>query len=146
SAVPRNMLRAIGEVMVVDDQQGRRTKSFTDFTVQFATDAQFARWFADLDRVLNEAEDGNSFARDRLIAAGANLRALLVLLDPKNRNGSPRHIENRKRITYQDVRILLEDEFPRMVDTRRVSAVRRARSRAAQLLRPEKSRGTEFGR
>jgi hypothetical protein len=125
SAVPRNMLRAIGEVML-DDVRERRTKSFTEFTLQFTRDAQFARWFADLDRVLNEAEAGNAFARDRLIASGANLRALVVFLDPKDRNDSPRHIENRSRIAHQEVRTLLEAEFPALVDTPRAPAVRGA--------------------
>jgi hypothetical protein len=129
SAVPRNMLRAIGEVMV-DDARERRTKSFTEFTLQFTRDAQFARWFADLDRVMNEAEDGNGFARDRLIAAGANLRALVVFLDTKNRNDSPRHIENRRRITHQNVRALLEREFASLVDTPRTGSELGLRSSA----------------
>ncbi len=123
SAVPRNMLRAIGEVMV-DDVAERRTKSFTGFSLQYSRDPQFARWFADLDRVLNAAEDGDSFARDRLIAAGANLRALVVTLDPKNRNDSPRHIENRRRIAHLEVRAELEREFPALIDTPRPAAVR----------------------
>jgi hypothetical protein len=127
SAVPRNMLRAIGEVMV-DDVAERRTKSFTDFALQYSSDPQFARWFADLDRVLNAAEDGDGFARDRLIAAGANLRALVVTLDPKNRNDSPRHIENRRRIAHPEVRAELEREFPGLVDTPRPAAARQQAS------------------
>jgi len=104
---------------MVDDVAERRTKNFTDFALQYSRDPQFARWFADLDRALNAAEDGDGFARDRLIAAGANLRALVVALDPKNRNDSPRHIENRRRITHPEVRAELEREFPGLIDTRR---------------------------
>jgi hypothetical protein len=118
SAVPRNMLRAVGEVMV-DDRQERRTRSFTEFAVAFERDAQFARWFSELDRMLSEAEEGGTFARDRLIAAGANLRAFVVFLDPKNRNESPRHIENRSRLAHPEVRRQLESEFPELVDTPR---------------------------
>jgi hypothetical protein len=131
SAVPRNMLRAIGEVMV-DNVAERRTKSFTDFSLEYCRDPQFARWFADLDRVLNAAEGGDGFARDRLIAAGANLRALVVTLDPKDRTASNRHIENRQRIMHPEVRAELEHEFPHLIDTPRPAAVRQPGSGAGQ--------------
>jgi hypothetical protein len=131
SAVPRNMLRAIGEVMV-DDVRERRVKSFTDFTLEYSREPQFARWFTDLDRVLNAAEDGDSFAKDRLIAAGANLRALVVTLDPKNRTDSSRHIENRRRIAHPEVRAALDREFPGLIDTPRPAAARQQASRLGQ--------------
>lgn len=115
SRVPRNMLRAIGEAMV-DDSGERRTKEFTQFVLLFEKDDQFARWFRELDVMLLRAEQGNLFARDRLIAAGANLRALVVFLDPHNRANVPRHMENRKRIAHDQVRAALEEEFPQLLD------------------------------
>lgn len=115
SGVPRNMLRAIGEAMV-DDGGERRTKEFTQFVLSFEKDAQFARWFQELDAMLLGAEQGDLFARDRLIAAGANLRALVAFLDPDNKTNSPRHLENRWRITHPEIREQLEREFPGLVD------------------------------
>jgi hypothetical protein len=109
------MLRAIGEAMVDDDGE-RRTKEFTQFVLLFEKDAQFARWFGELDAMLLRAERGDPFACDRLIAAGANLRALVVFLDPRNTANTPRHMENRRRIAHAEVRAQLEREFPQLLD------------------------------
>jgi hypothetical protein len=80
SAVPRFMLRAIGEA-VTDPDEPRRPAEFTDFARRYDTDPQFRRWFAELDAFLRAA--GADLPRTRLIAAQANLRALMMFLDPK---------------------------------------------------------------
>jgi hypothetical protein len=86
SAVPRFMLRAIGEA-VTDPADPRRTMEFTDFVRRYGTDPQFRRWFAELDAFLRAA--GSGLRRTRLIAAQANLRALTLFLDPNGAMVTP---------------------------------------------------------
>ncbi len=83
SAIPRLMLAAIGEAMVAGD--GETVIEFTEFATRYVNDAQFSRWFGGLDDFLRRAKRGSSLSWDRLIIAGAELRALLGFLDPKGR-------------------------------------------------------------
>ena len=83
SAIPRLMLAAIGEAMAAED--GEKVLEFTEFATRYVNDAQFCRWFAGLDDFLRRAKPGASLSWDRLIIAGAELRALLGFLDPKAR-------------------------------------------------------------
>ena len=70
------MLTAIGEALTCEDDPPR-TKEFTAFLKEYGADRQFRRWFADLDKFLSEANPNNALQWDRLIAAEANLQALV---------------------------------------------------------------------
>lgn len=116
SLVPRRMMTAIGECMIVDGDGTERVRSFTDFCVKHETDPQFARWFRDLDDYLRQAnKQVDTFRWDRLIAAGANLRALVVELDGRRLLGSGHSLANLDRICHHEVRQQLEKEFSDLV-------------------------------
>jgi hypothetical protein len=83
SAIPRLMLAAVGEVMMAPD--GETVIGFTEFATRYVNDAQFNRWFTGIDEFLGRARPGDSLSWDRLIIAGAELRALIGFLDPKAR-------------------------------------------------------------
>jgi hypothetical protein len=83
SAVPRLMLTAVGEAMTASDHES--VIEFTEFVTNYVHDPQFARWFADLDQFLRRSRPGSPLSWDRVIVAGAELRALLGFLDPKGR-------------------------------------------------------------
>jgi hypothetical protein len=82
SAVPRFLLRAIGE-SVSDPEHPRRIMEFTDFVLRYGSDPQFRRWFAELDAFLRSASRQDDTRRQRVVATQANLRALLLELDPR---------------------------------------------------------------
>lgn len=114
SQVPRLMLTAAGESMI--GPGGDRPRRFTEFAVQHAEDAQFRRWFDDLDRCLAAASAGrDDLAWDRLIAAAANLRGLIRLLDPKGSLVPLRRIANLSLVRHAKVRDLLIKEFDDLV-------------------------------
>jgi hypothetical protein len=110
SQVPRLMLTAVGEAMIDDD--GTKPRRFTDFIVRFGTDEQFRRWFGDLDNFLGRACGGDNYAWDRLIAAGANLRAFVTFLDPKGSLVHRRAIVNLSLLAHSEVGRQLAQEFP----------------------------------
>ena len=80
SAVPRRLFTAMGEVSIVRQDGDDAVLEFSDFCVRYVNDQQFRRWFRELDEFLAAAGD-EPFRWDRLIAAGANLRILVRLLE-----------------------------------------------------------------
>lgn len=110
SSLPRHMLRAVGEAMSAD-VSGHHTKEFTQFLHAYANDVHFRRWFQELDTFLMEAGHDEGHRLDRLIAAGANLKAFIVYLDPKGRFGGRRSISNMDRITSAALGEKLRAEF-----------------------------------
>lgn len=113
SVVPRFMLRAIGEVCL--DPGTRRPLAFTEFCVRFEGDEQFRRWFRELDATLAAADSHPpSAALDRVVAAGANLRALVKFLDPKARLVTSRPAVNLD-LAREPARRALVAEFPDLV-------------------------------
>lgn len=110
SELPRFMLRAIGEA-VTDPKEPRKSTEFTEFVRRYEAEPQFRRWFAELDAFLRTA--GADLARSRLIAAQANLRALMLFLDPRGAMVTPhRWPRLLERLAADDpVRPLLEAEF-----------------------------------
>jgi len=114
SQVPRRMLTAIGEVMIAgagSEAEGERVRQFTDFVVTYGRDAQFRRWFQDLDGFLRRAEKREPFEWDRLIAVGANIRALIAHLDPKGAMVARRELSNLPLVIHEDLRDELKQEF-----------------------------------
>jgi hypothetical protein len=114
SSVPRKMFTAMGDVMISStDPPG--ILQFNEFCVKYETDAQFRRWFEDLDEFLLEADpEKDSFKWDRLIAAGANLRALDVELDTDRRITDEPRIVNLDRLAHAEMREILIREFPKL--------------------------------
>ena len=109
SALPRLMLTAIGEAMTATDRES--VLEFTDFARRYVTDEQFARWFADLDSFLRRAHPTEAYTWERLIIAGAELRALVEYLDPKGRMVPPRPFANLDQLTTPGMRDRIERDL-----------------------------------
>jgi hypothetical protein len=107
SGVPRLMLSAIGEGMT---SAGNVPVTFTEFLGKYADDTRFRRWFADLDSFLSEAHRNNGVYWDRLIAAGATLRMLIQLLEPRGDLVAYRDPANLELLVHPEVRVSLENE------------------------------------
>lgn len=117
SQVPRRMLTAMAECMLLDEEAQPRIRSFSQFCILYETDPQFARWFADLDLFLRRADArGDPLRWDRLIAAGANLRALVLELDGHRLLGTRRELSNLERLQHVNVAIQLQEELQGYVD------------------------------
>jgi hypothetical protein len=116
SAVPRRMFTAIGEVMLVprENPDAPEVIEFSDFCVRYVSDEQFRRWFADLDAFLQGVRD-DSFRLDRLILAGANLRALVAELDPRGYAGGRTRIANIDRIPHPQIAAAVAAQFPQLL-------------------------------
>ncbi len=130
TAIPRFMLRAIGEAMT-DEKDPAKTMEFTDFTLRYGSDAQFRRWFAELDTFLRATTDSrDDRRRARLIAAQANLRALMMLLDPRGKMVTPhRWPRLLERLKDEDpVRAQLATEFADVAEQAEKYAARHRRS------------------
>ncbi|WP_208903106.1 hypothetical protein [Streptomyces incarnatus] len=110
SAVPRLMLSAVGEAMIKDSSP-LRPIDFTEFVIRYRVDDQFSRWFKELSDVITAAHPENPLNWDRIIAAGAHLRVLIRLLDPKGVMVEKRAIVNLERAS-EEVRQSIEREFP----------------------------------
>jgi hypothetical protein len=110
SQVPRLMLTAVGESVTIIDESPR-TMDFTDFLQRYGRDAQFRRWFAELDEFLRLAHPTDPVRWDRLIAGGANLRALTAFLDPDGRMVSRRPVANLQLASSADTRTQLEEDL-----------------------------------
>ena len=110
SAVPRRLFTAMGEVTIVRDDGHDGAMEFSQFCVRYVNDPQFQRWFRELDEFLAAAHD-DPFRWDRLIAAGANLRALVRMLSPSSRAGRDTAVANLDRLRHTQVRALLEKEL-----------------------------------
>lgn len=97
SALPRDILRAIGEEMQKDGAQESNPKpmGFGAFTRRYGSDPQFRRWFASINAALAAlaSSPAPSDYVDRLVVTGAHLRLLARWLDPK-RTYSEGNIDN----------------------------------------------------
>ena len=117
SSVPRKMFTAMGDIMIASIEPAS-VLQFDVFCVRYETDPQFRRWFADLDAFLRGADPKtDSFKWDRLIAAGANLRALAVELDTDRRVSRQPRIVNLGLLVHDEMREALIAEFPELVQS-----------------------------
>jgi hypothetical protein len=91
STVPRRLFTAMGEVSIVRQDGGDAVLEFSDFCVRYGNDEPF-RW-------------------DRLIAAGANLRILVRLLERSAGVGHDQRIANLDRLRHEQVRAILDEEL-----------------------------------
>jgi hypothetical protein len=129
STVPRRLFTAMGEVTIVREDGEDAVMEFSDFCVRYVNDEQFQRWFRELDEFLASARD-DSFRWDRLIAAGANLRALVRLLADSARVGREQRVANLDRLRHEQVRAILDEELTeptRSLTWRRPGASKRGR-------------------
>lgn len=110
SLVPRLMLTAVGEAMT-EGGESPSVLQFTEFTRRYAHDAQFRRWFAEAEELLAEVHPSQPLRWDRLIAAGAQLRALVTFLDPEGRMVPSRSAANLEQIAAHEVRAALAEEL-----------------------------------
>jgi hypothetical protein len=118
SAVPRRLFTAMGEVSIVRQDGADAAVEFSDFCVRYVTDQQFQRWFRELDEFLASAAD-DPFRWDRLIAAGANLRLLVRLLERPARVGRELGVANLDRLRHRQVRAILDEELTDSTRSRR---------------------------
>jgi hypothetical protein len=81
SQVPRLALTAMGEL--TENPDASAPLRFSEFTALYRDNETVRDAFTYLDKFLLGAEAGDPFRRDRLIAAGASLRALIRLLDKR---------------------------------------------------------------
>ena len=86
---------------------------FSDFVLRYGSDPQFRRWFAELDKFLRSASMRDDLRRKRVVATQANLRALLLELDPDGVLVKPHRWSTLlDRLDLHDpVRIQLVSEF-----------------------------------
>ncbi|MEV4173848.1 hypothetical protein [Nonomuraea sp. NPDC049709] len=111
SEVPRLMCAGIGEVMTSKEGTDD-VLDFSEFVDRWGSGPEFTRWFRELDAVLRRAEQADALCGDRLILAAANLRALITLLDPKQRMVDRRPLANLDRLHHDALRQRLLTEFP----------------------------------
>jgi len=109
STVPRLMLTAIGEAMTVDGDPPK-VLEFTEFAIRYTNDDQFRRWFAEVAVLFTKAHPDDPLHWDRLIAAGANLRALTTFLDSRQALVSRRPVANLRRMRSAEAREILRKE------------------------------------
>ena len=110
SAVPRRLFTAMGEVSIVRRDGDDTVLEFSEFCVRYVNDQQFRRWFDALDVFLAAVRD-DRFHRDRLIAAGANIRILVQLLERFAGVESDQQVANLDRIRHEQVRAMLDKEL-----------------------------------
>jgi hypothetical protein len=129
SAVPRRLFTAMGEVSIVRRDGDDTVLEFSEFCVRYVNDQQFRRWFRELDEFLAAAGD-EPFRWDRLIAAGANLRILVRLLERFAGVEGDQQVANLERIRHEQVRARLDKELTdstRSLRWRRPGASKRGR-------------------
>jgi hypothetical protein len=119
SAVPRLMLTAIGEAMTATDHES--VIEFTEFVTRYVNDPQFARWFADLDQFLRRTHPDDLLTWDRVLVAGAELRALLGFLDPKGRVVTRRPLANLDQLATPGLHVQLAKDLAAWVPAPDVS-------------------------
>jgi len=110
SAVPRRLFTAMGEVSIVRLDGDDGVLEFSDFCVRYVNDRQFQRWFRELDEFLAAVYE-DPFRWDRLIAAGANLRILVRLLERAARVGRDQRVANLDSLRHRQVRAILDEEL-----------------------------------
>ncbi|MEU0505457.1 hypothetical protein [Nocardia sp. NPDC005998] len=112
SQLPRLILTAMGEVAL--DAEGTAPMRFSQFALAHERDAQLRRWYADLDAFLRQATEGKPYVIDRLIAAGANLRALIAFLDSTGSLVPERRISNIELMPHPEVATRVRADFPEL--------------------------------
>jgi hypothetical protein len=110
SGIPRRLLAAMGEVMIVGKEADETPMEFSDFCVRYANDRQFQRWFQELDAFL-ESADKDPLRWDRLIVAGANLRALVDELDTSGAVGRRAAPANTNLLRHEEIKDQVRNEF-----------------------------------
>jgi len=116
-------------VSIVRQDGGDAVLEFSDFCVRYVNDQQFRRWFRELDEFLAAAGD-EPFRWDRLIAAGANLRILVRLLERLAGVEGDQQVANLDRLRHEQVRARLDKELTdstRSLRWRRPGASKRGR-------------------
>jgi hypothetical protein len=78
--------------------------------VRYANDQQFRRWFHELDEFLAAVPD-DPFRWDRLIAAGANLRILVGLLERSAGVRREQRVANLDLLRHEQVHAILNEEL-----------------------------------
>jgi hypothetical protein len=129
SAVPRRLFTAMGEVSIVRRDGDDTVLEFSEFCVRYVNEQQFRRWFRELDEFLAAAGD-EPFRWDRLIAAGANLRILVRLLERFAGVEGDQQVANLDRLRHEQVRARLDKELTdstRSLRWRRPGASKRGR-------------------
>jgi hypothetical protein len=109
SQIPRRLLAAMGEVMIIDAADEETPMEFSGFCVRYTNDRQFERWFHELDAFLETAND--PFRWDRLILAGANLRALVHELDSTGSIGRGAAPVNIDLLNHEPLKAQVHSEF-----------------------------------
>jgi hypothetical protein len=117
SAIPRRMITAMGEAMLAHNGDSGSVRTFTQFCLMYETEPQFRRWFAELDALLRRTSGPtiDVISWDRLIAAGAHLRALVLELGGHKQIGAPSEVANLDRLSDRRVLEALERDLPRLV-------------------------------
>jgi hypothetical protein len=110
STVPRRLFTAMGEVSIVRQDGDDSVLEFSDFCVRYANDQQFRRWFHELDEFLAAVPD-DPFRWDRLIAAGANLRILVGLLERSAGVRREQRVANLDLLRHEQVHAILNEEL-----------------------------------
>lgn len=118
SQVPRLVLTAMGEL--TENPDASAPPRYSEFVAVYRDNDEFRSAFGYLDKFLRGAESGDPFRRDRLIAAGANLRALIRLLDEHGRFVPLRGASNLDLAIHPEVARELSDEFHYLARKRRV--------------------------
>lgn len=109
SQVPRLALTAMGEV--AENPDGSAPLRYSEFTSVYADNVAFQDTFGFLDKFLRNVEADEPFAHDRLVAAGANLRAQIRFLDPRGSFVALRGPSNLNLTRHPEVASQLTEEF-----------------------------------
>jgi hypothetical protein len=117
SQIPRLALTAMGEL--VENPDASAPLRFSEFTELYRGHESVRDAFGYLDKFLLGAEAGDPFCRDRLIAAGANLRALIRLLDKRGSFVALRDVSNLGLVVHPEVGRHLAEEFQYLARNRR---------------------------
>ena len=115
TAIPRDILRAIGEEMATASSSAAEAlpMGFAAFSRKYEEDAQFRYWFERLGSMLSRLATLPADADvERMVIAGAHLTRLANFLDPKGAF-STKKIDNLDLIGRPEVQALLvKDGFP----------------------------------
>jgi hypothetical protein len=137
SQVPRLALTALGEL--TENPDASAPLRYSEFVAVYRDNEELRGAFSYLDKFLRGAEAGDLFRRDRLIAAGANLRALIRLLDEHGRFVPLRGVSNIDLTVHPEVARELSDEFYYLARKRR-AGLRTAIGRLTETFRKRRSR------
>lgn len=109
SQVPRMVLTAVGEL--AENSEGTAPCRYSEFTAAYEDNDALRSALAPLDEFLLRVGGDDPLAHDRLVAAGANLRALIRFLDSRGRFVAPRGVSNLDLVRHPQVARQLAEEF-----------------------------------